>query len=129
MLHKLWTSCHIMSSDEDQPAVEDLYVGFDASMCMVVTIEHIDYERPEYNCSVSAIVSKEDAFKLSQKLKVTMSQLPNEISESMGEYADIVNADFSDVRECFKTVLDCFIGEKCPYKIVRKYGKQGFICG
>lgn len=55
-----------MSSDEDQLVVEDLYVGFDAYMRLVVTIEHVDYEKPEYSCSVSAIVNKEDAFKLSK---------------------------------------------------------------
>lgn len=60
-----------MSSDEDQLVVEDLYVGFDAYMRLVVTIEHVDYEKTEYSCSVSAIVNKEDAFKLLKKLKNT----------------------------------------------------------
>lgn len=32
MLRNLWRYCHIMSSDEDQPVVESLYVGFDADM-------------------------------------------------------------------------------------------------
>ena len=69
MLHSLWKSYHIMGSDEDQLVVEDLYVGFGTYMRFVVTIEHVDNEKPEYSCSVSAIVNKEDAFKLSKKLK------------------------------------------------------------
>lgn len=117
-----------MSSDEDQPAVENLYVGFDASMRLIVTIEYVDYEKPEYTCSVSAVVNKEDAFNLSKKLKVTMMDLPDAINESMEEYTEIANADFQQVEECFKEVTNCLINEKCPYKIVRKYGKQGFIC-
>lgn len=120
MIYKLWTYRHIMSSDEDQPGVEDLYVGFDASKSLVVTIEHIDYEEPRYNHSVAAIVSKEEAFKLSKRLKVPMSQLPDVISEAMDEYSRIVNADFTEVRECFKDILDCFVSEKCHYKIERR---------
>ncbi len=117
-----------MSSDEDQPVVEDLYVGFDTYMHLVVTIEHIDYEKPEYSCSISAIVNKGDAFNLSKKLKVPMIHLLDVISESMEEYTEIVNADFGQVQECFKEITDCFISEECPYRIVRKYGKHGFIC-
>lgn len=67
MLHSLWKSYHIMGSDEDQLVVEDLYVGFDTYMRFVVTIEHVDNEKSEYSCSVSAIVNKKDAFKLSKK--------------------------------------------------------------
>lgn len=128
MLRNLWRCYHIMSSDEDQPVVEDLYVGFDAYMRLVVTIEHVDYEKPEYSCSVSAIVNKEDAFKLSKKLNVSMMHLLDVISESVEEYAEIVNADFQQVQECFKEITDCFISEKCTYKIVREYGKHGYIC-
>lgn len=128
MLRNLWMCYHVMSSDEDQLVVEDLYVGFDAYMRLVVTIEHVDYEKPEYSCSVSAIVNKEDAFKLSKKLKVSMMHLLDVISESMEEYREIVNADFQQVQECFKEITDCFISEKCSYRIVRKYGKHGFIC-
>ena len=35
---------HIMSSDEDQPIVEDLVIGFDTKFNLIVTIRHNDYE-------------------------------------------------------------------------------------
>lgn len=128
MLLKLWNYYTVMSSDEDQPIVEDLYVGFDSHMNLIVTIEHTNYEEPEYSCSVVAVVNKENAFELSKRLKVSMVHLPSVICESMEEYTEIVNADFQQVQECFKEITDCFISEKCPYRIVRKYGKHGFIC-
>ncbi len=128
MVQNLWRSYHIMNSDEDQPVVEDLDVGFDESMSLVVTIIHTDYEEPEYTCSVSAVVNKEDAFELSKRLKVSMIHLPDAISKSIEEYTEIVNADFHQVQECFKEITDFFIAKKCPYKIVREYGKDGFIC-
>lgn len=128
MVQNLWSSYHIMSSDEDQPVVEDLDVGFDESMALVVTIIHTDYEEPEYTCSVSAVVSKEDAFELSKRLKVSMIHLPDAISKFMKEYTEIVNADFQQVQACFKEIIDFFISKKCPYRIVREYGKDGYIC-
>ena len=35
------------------------------------------------------------------------------ISESMEEYVEIVNADFWQVQECFKEIMDCFIFKNC----------------
>ncbi len=128
MVQNLWRSYHIMNSDEDQPVVEDLDVGFDEFMSLVVTIIHTDYEEPEYTCSVSAVVNKVDAFELSKRLKVSMIHLPDAISESMEEYTEIVNADFQQVQACFKEIIDFFISKKYPYRIVREYGKGGYIC-
>lgn len=113
-----------MSSDEDQPVVESLYVGFDADMRLVITIEHVDYDEPEDSCSVSAVIDKEGAFELSKKLSVSMSQLLDVIKESMVEYTKIPNADFRQVQECFKDITDCLVNEKCPYRIERKYGNM-----
>lgn len=117
-----------MSSDEDQPVVESLYVGFDADMRLVITIEHVDYDESEYSCSVSAVIEKEDAFGLSRRLNVSMLQLLDVIKDSMKEYTEIPNADFRQVQECFKDITDCLVNEKCPYRIERKYGKHGYIC-
>lgn len=128
MLLKLWNYYNVMSSDEDQPIVEDLYVGFDKHMNLVVAIEHTNYEEPKFSCSVDAVVNKEDAFRLSRRLKVSMTHLPSVICESVEEYSEIVNADFDQVQGCFKEIIDRFIHEKCPYRIVRKYGEHGFIC-
>ncbi|MGI6220039.1 MAG: hypothetical protein ACOYJE_09345 [Bacteroidaceae bacterium] len=128
MLQNLWKWRHVMSSDEDQPVVEDLYVGFDADMRLVVTLEHVDYDEPEYSCSVSAVVDKEEAFVLSKKLGVTMMELPDALGDSVDEYAETANACFRQVQECFKAIVDGLLSEKCPYRLVRKYGKHGFIC-
>lgn len=128
MSSNLWSSYHIMSSDEDQPVVEDLYAGFDDRMNLVVMIEHTDYVDPEYSCSVSAVVSKEDAFGLSRRLQVSMTRLPDAIGGFVEEYADIVNADFAQVQACFGEITARFIQEKCSYNIVRRYGKNGFVC-
>ena len=128
MSQELWKSCHIMSSDEDQPIVEDLYVGFDTDMRLVVELKHTDYEESGYNCSVSAVVEKDDAFGLSRKWNVPMTRLPEVIVSSVAEYTETVNAGFREVQACFKAVTEYLITEQCPYRIVRQYGRQGYIC-
>ncbi len=135
MERNLWNSYHIMNSDEDQLVVEDLDVGFDESMSLVVTIIHTDYEEPEYTCSVSAVVKKEDAFELSKKLKVSMIHLPDAISKSIEEYTEIVNADFQQVQACFKEIIDFFISKKVDgygeYEIlyIRRGQEQAYRLG
>lgn len=47
----------IISSDDDQPIVQDLYVLIDSSYKLTVSVTNIDYEDDRYNCSTSAIVS------------------------------------------------------------------------
>lgn len=39
-----------MSSDEDQPIIMDLLVGFNFSDELVIVIDLFDYEEPAYNC-------------------------------------------------------------------------------
>lgn len=104
------------------------YVGFGTYMNLVVTIEQNNYKEPECFCPVAAAVNKENAFDLSRRLKVPMVNLPSVIHESMEKYTEIVNADFYQIKECFKEIMDRFLHEKCPYRIVRKYGKNRFIC-
>lgn len=121
-------NCHlVMNSDDDQPIVESLYVGFDARMRLVAAIEHTDYDEPAHSCSVSAVVNKDDAYELSRWLNVPLTHLPGAITEAVKAQAEIVNPGTREVQECFKAIVDLFVDGRCPYRIVRKYGKHGFI--
>ena len=102
MVHKLWKSSHIVSSDEDQLIVEDLYVGFNTDMDLLIVLDHTDYEDKANGGSVTAIVSKENAYLLSQRHKVSMSLLPEFLSRSQEEYSSLVNPDCNQVQECFR---------------------------
>lgn len=55
------------------------------------------------------VISKENVFKLSKRLKILTIHLLNVISESMEEYTEIGNADFQQVQEYFKEIADFFI--------------------
>ena len=73
--------CHIMSSDEDQPIVMDIYVGFNMSSQLVVCVDLHDYDEPEYNCSTAAVVNFDDSHKMARHHCVKHSRLPIFIAE------------------------------------------------
>lgn len=128
MNRELWTTYLIMSSDEDQPVVEDLYAAFDESMNFILAVEHTDYDFRDSSCMVYAVVSREEAFKLAKAYGVSVKELPKAIAESVSEYTEMVNADLSDVSDCFREITDLFTEKNCRFKVLREYGKDGYIC-
>lgn len=115
-----------MNSDDDCPIVEDLFVGYDKAFNLIIMVAHTDYCEPQYNCTTCAIINKDEAAKLAKRLQISMKQLPGFIRDSMDEYRDIVNATFSQVRDCFKEIIECLIDEKCRFRIERHTGRHGF---
>lgn len=122
MSHKdLFLCSYVFSSDDDGNPVADIYVGYDASLNLIVLFELTDYDFPEFNSSCSAIIDKHEAYWLSKRLEVPMSDLPGFISNSVDEsYYEIINPSVRDTRECFRDLLDCFIAEGCHLRIFRQ---------
>lgn len=120
--------CHIMSSDEDQPIVMDIYVGFNISDQIVVCVDLHDYDEPEYNCSTAAIVNLDDSRKMARHHRVKHSRLPIFIAECMEEWGYVINPDFNQVRDCFKEITECLLDEGCRFKIIHTYGRGGHMC-
>lgn len=120
--------CHIMSSDEDQPIVMDIYVGFNMSSQLVVCVDLHDYDEPEYNCSTAAVVNFDDSHKMARHHRVKHSRLPIFIAECMEEWGYIINPTFTQVRDCFKEITECLLDEGCRFRIKRTYGKGDHMC-
>lgn len=126
--HKdLFCLCYIFNSHDDFPVVEELYAGFDENFNLIILCEHTDYDEPLYNCSTCAVVSKEDAYRLAKKLKVSVQDLPKEIAESMSDWNDIVCPLPKDVRACFKEITDCLLEDGCHFIINRNPSQNGYI--
>ena len=102
---------HIISSDEDQPIVMDLLVGFNFSDELVIVIDFFDYEEPAYNCSTAAIVNTDDARIMARRHNISYSQLPRFIAECMAEWREIINPGLNCVRDCFKEITECLLDE------------------
>lgn len=116
-----------MSSDDDQPIVEDLSIGYSDTLELVVRIEHTDYEEDD-RCSLEAVVTKDDAFELSKRLGVGMQNLPGKIAEEFDSYDKIINARFSDVHECFKGILNYLSALHTRYRIIEHPDRTGYVC-
>ncbi len=118
---------YVFNSHEDFSVIEELYAGFDNEFNLIILCEHTDYDEQSYNCATYAIVSKEEAYHLAQKLKVPLQSLPSEISKEMSEWGNIVCPTPRDVRDCFKELTECLIDEGCHLRIQRQESKNGFI--
>ena len=120
--------CYIMNSDDDQPIVMDIIIGFNIWDQLVVCMDLTDYDEPEYNCSTAAVVNLEDSQKMARRHRVKHHELPKFIGECMEEWGEIINPTFTQVRDCFKEITDCLLDEGCRFKIERTYGKYGHMC-
>ena len=114
----------IMCTDDDQPIVEDLVVGYDDRLSLVVRLIRTDYMDEGCCSSVSAIVSKDEAYKLAKRLSIRMTQLPARIAECFADYGEIINASFSDATRCFAEILDALVYENCRYSIRHRSSHQ-----
>lgn len=122
--HAAW----IMGSDDDQPIIQEIYVGFDSRDNLIVSIDNIDYEDHRYDCSTWVTVEKEEVQALAKRLKVKFSRLPIFISESMEEWREIINANFKQVQSCFKDITECLLDEGCRFRIDRTFGPHDWMC-
>lgn len=120
--------CHILNSDDDQPIIMEIIVGFNLTGQLVVCVDLLDYEEPEYNCSTAAVVNLEDSQKMARHHRVKHHHLPKFIGECMEDWDAIINPTFTDVRNCFKEITECLIDEGCRFKIERTYGKGNHMC-
>lgn len=109
----------IFGSHDDFSIILDLYVGYDNDFNLVILCEQTNYERPDSICALCAIVEKEEAYKLSRKLNVSMNDLPREISNAMSHYEKINCPEPSDVRDCFREITECIVEEGCKFKMIK----------
>lgn len=114
MLH---SCCPVMCSDEDQPIVMEIYTGFDTRNSLTILIEVTDYDNDRRECETVATVNTEDAEAMAARHRVSYPELPAFISECMSEWRDIVNPDFTEVRNCFREITECLLDERCRFKI------------
>lgn len=119
----------IMSTDVNRPIVQSLSVGLRSGYGLEIRIRHTDHNEPEYNSHTAALVRGCDAIKLARQLEVGVSELPREISEYMTEiYGGIINAEPSDISDCFADIIERLLDHGCHLRIERRHGARGFIC-
>ena len=118
----------IMCSDEDQPIVQDLIVGFDTKFNLVISIIHTDYGDRRKNCSTSVVLLHSESMRLARCLKVHHYQLPQHIAECMSEWSEVANPSLKDVQDCFGEIIECILNEGCKFRIRRYFDRRGKVC-
>lgn len=114
----------IMVSDEDQPIVTEIYVGFDGRNNLVVSVDNLDYESPEFDCSTWVTVRRDEVAMLAKRLRIKKYNLPQFIAYCMSEWREIVNPTGSQVKDCFKEITECFLDEGCHFRVGRTSGPR-----
>ena len=112
----------ISSSHEDFDVWATLVSGFDAEKSLVILYEYkTDYQDDKGNPrrrvkKVRAIIDKEEAFEMSKKLNVRMTELPSLLQEKFREEDTFYP---SDVEHLFKKVLEFVVDCGVHYRIER----------
>lgn len=129
MTHDSLFLCHhVFCSDDDADTVEDIFVGYDETLNLVVLLEHTDYTEPQYNCCAYAVVSKDEAFTLAKLHSVTMAQLPRAISENVEDYRGAINPTLGLTRCCFRDLLGRLADSGCHMKMKRTFADDEYTC-
>lgn len=102
----LHTACYIFNSDDAQPVVKDLSVGFDSGHNLVVLLEHTDYANHCCDCADYAIVTRDEASELARRLSIAMVDIPDHLSRLVTDYHNIVNPTPDEVADSFRAITD-----------------------
>lgn len=126
--NSLHSCCFVMGSDDDQIITMEILVGFDLLDQLAVCIDLYDYDDPDYNCSTAVVVDTDDAAAMARRHRIDYMHLPRFIAECMAPWRRIVNANFRQVKACFKDITEALLDERCRFKIERTYGPKEYIC-
>lgn len=118
----------IMGSDDDQPIVNEIYIGFDPLDNFIITIDHLNYYNHSRDCSTWATVERDEAIALADRLEVDLPQLPDFFKEWMAVWRRIPNASLSQVIACFKEITECLLDERCHFRIDRSACDDDRVC-
>lgn len=106
----------IAQSDDDLEIWASVTVGFDDGKNLVVKLEYIDYDSKEYSYNRYAIVPLRSAYRLAEKLRVSLTALPSALKKRYG--CRLSNSLVpSDIVFCFKEILDIINSYGIRYKI------------
>lgn len=106
MSHKeLFLAIDIFNSDDDSDIVEDIFAGFDEAFNLVVLLEYTDYQEPKYNHCSYATMTKDEAYRLAQRLRIPMTKIPAALAETVSDYDRIINPTLDHTRRCYKDIL------------------------
>lgn len=112
----------LIETDNDQPVVISVSIGYNDDLCLVVRLEYENYDERERSYTKDAIITKEDSYKLAKALKVEMVKLPAKLCAEIGVP---LNGFYllSEACSVYNDVLDFILYHKTRYKIQKNKNK------
>lgn len=108
----------IAESDSDMEIGSSITAGFNDEKDFVIELDPWDYAKCGYNNRYLAIVDKDDALLLADKLRVKLTALPQVMQDKFGVFSDIMVP--SEIDVIYKEILDFILRYNVKYKLVRK---------
>ncbi|MDE6793837.1 MAG: hypothetical protein K2J63_00850 [Muribaculaceae bacterium] len=118
----------VMWSDEEIPVFNEIHIGINRVLQLIISIERTDTDNPQYNCCTFAKLSADETLRLARRLKVPTLKLPSYISCHIDAWDDIEKPSLSNTRECFKEITERLLDEGCHFQIKRISGANDYIC-
>lgn len=110
----------IITSDDDLSIVSYLTVGFDTSYRFVICLEKVDYREYDPGSKskrkiINAVVDKDDAYELSKRLKVSLTELPEFFANELD--TDYTLATTRQTSVVFKEALNYLLDHGTHYTL------------
>lgn len=106
----------LIETDPDLQRVATIDIGFNDNGCLTVIYEVKDYDNTEDSYLKYAVIEKEDAYYLSKRLKVRLTQLPDYFEKEFGD-SNPGEASLSEARMLFKDILNYFKYNHTHYQL------------
>lgn len=126
-LYDLFTSELVVGTHDDGDIVDELEVGFNEDLELVIRISRNYYnwiaeDMKDPECHMDMVVDKEGAYRLSRRLNVPLAELHHHLAQKVDlSSVDEYFAECQDVWEGFCELRAFLEINKCPYHIRKKY--------
>ncbi len=106
----------LIETDPDLPIVATMTVGFDDNGCLVLEYEIINYDIPSESRKKRAVVEKQEAYALANKLNISLILLPSYIFKrfSIQPFCQTVP---SEAHALYKDILEFFVSYGVKYHL------------
>lgn len=91
--NSLFNSSLVIGMHDDLEIIDEVEVGFNDNLELVVRIERTHYgftaeDLDETKCWIDACIPREEAFKVSRKLRVPLNKLPFKLAQSAESFGE-----------------------------------------
>ena len=108
---------------KDLKSAAGITVGFDDNNDFLVELQFSNYVNENESYRKRATLSSRDAYRISERLKIKATALPEYIYRTYGEKAEASSP--ADIKNIYSQILDYITSSGCRYRMMNLPGKTG----